>query len=200
MTHAARLAAVVGWRKEDHPMPEPKTLEQWTDVLRKVEPRGKEWIILGLADNMPDLIHRFEIDTDLRQQHFIAQCAHESDHFQTTQEYASGSAYNGRKDLGNTHPGDGPRFKGRGLIQLTGRFNYTKAAEELGDPDILNKPETVERFPPAAIVSGWFWRKNNLNAVADRDDPRAVCKIVNGGLNGLDSRIAALKACKSAFA
>jgi putative chitinase len=181
-------------------MPEPKTLEQWTDVLRKVEPRSKEWIILGLADSMPDLIHRFEINTDLRQQHFIAQCAHESDHFQTTQEYASGAAYNGRKDLGNTHPGDGPRFKGRGLIQLTGRFNYTKAAEELGDPDILNKPETCERFPLAATVSGWFWKKNNLNAIADRDDPRAVCKVVNGGYNGLDSRLAALKSCKSAFA
>jgi putative chitinase len=181
-------------------MSDPKTLEQWMDVLRKVEPRGKEWIIMGLADNMPDLIHRFEINTDLRQQHFIAQCAHESDHFQTTQEYASGKAYEGRKDLGNTHGGDGVRFKGRGLIQLTGRANYTKASEELKDTMILTAPQVVERFPLAATVSGWFWKKNNLNAVADRDDPRAVCKIVNGGYNGLDSRLAALKSCKSAFA
>lgn len=181
-------------------MTEPKTLDQWKAVLRKIEPNGKDWIILGLADNMPDLIHRFEIDTPLRQQHFIAQCAHESDHFQTTQEYASGKAYEGRRDLGNTQKGDGVRFKGRGLIQLTGRSNYTRASQELRDPDILAKPETVERFPLAATVSGWFWQKNGLNAVADRDDPRAVCKIVNGGYNGLDSRLAALKNCKSAFA
>ena len=181
-------------------MPAPKTLEEWQAVLRKVEPNGKDWIILGLADNMPDLIHRFEINTDLRQQHFIAQCAHESDHFRVTQEYASGKAYEGRKDLGNTQKGDGVRFKGRGLIQLTGRFNYTTAAKELDDPTILSTPEVVERFPLAATVSGWFWAKNNINQHADRDDVRAVTKVVNGGLNGLNSRIAALAAAKSGFA
>src|SRR5580692_8699069 len=185
---------------EDGPMPEPKTLEQWQEVLRKVEPKGKPWIILGLADNMPDLIHRFEINTDLRQQHFIAQCAHESAHFQTTEEYASGANYEFRKDLGNTQKGDGRLFKGRGLVQLTGRSNYTRAAKELGDPDILAKPETVERFPLAATVSGWFWLTNKCNEAADRDDPRAVCKIVNGGFNGLNSRLAALTDCKKAFA
>jgi putative chitinase len=185
---------------EDGPMPEPKTLEQWQEVLRKVEPKGKPWIILGLADNMPDLIHRFEINTDLRQQHFIAQCAHESAHFQTTEEYASGANYEFRKDLGNTQKGDGRLFKGRGLVQLTGRSNYTRAAKELDDPTILSTPEVVLKFPLAATVSGWFWKKNNLNAVADKDDPRAVCKIVNGGYNGLDSRLVALKSCKSAFA
>lgn len=177
-----------------------KTLDEWIAVLKKVEPRGKDWIILGLADNMPKLIEEFGIDTDLRQQHFIAQCAHESDHFQTTREYASGAAYENRKDLGNTQKGDGTRFRGRGLIQLTGRFNYTRASEELKDPDILAQPETVERFPLAATVSGWFWKKNNVNQHADRDDPRAVCKVVNGGYNGLDSRLAALANCKKAFA
>ena len=180
-------------------MGQPKTLDQWMDVLRKVEPKGKEWILLGLADNMRVLIDRFEINTDLRQQHFIAQCAHESDHFQVTQEYASGKAYEGRKDLGNTQKGDGVRFKGRGLIQLTGRSNYTAASKALDEPYAVH-PELVEKFPAAALVSGWFWKANNLNAVADRDDPRAVCKIVNGGYNGLDSRLAALKDCKSAFA
>jgi putative chitinase len=181
-------------------MSDPKTLEQWVAVLRKVEPRGKEWIILGLADNMPRLIEAFGIDTPLRQQHFIAQCAHESDHFQTTREYASGKAYEGRKDLGNTHAGDGTRFRGRGLIQLTGRANYTKASEELKDTMILTAPDVVEKFPLAAIVSGWFWEKNAINKHADRDDVRAVTKVVNGGYNGLDSRMAALKNAKTAFA
>jgi putative chitinase len=177
----------------------PKTLEEWQAVLYKIEPKGKSWIILGLADNMPDLIHRFEIDSELRQAHFLAQCAHESDHFQTTQEYASGAAYEGRRDLGNTVKGDGKRYKGRGLIQLTGRFNYTAAEKAFGEK-YVEFPNLVEMFPAAALVSGWFWQKNNLNAIADRDDARGVCKIVNGGYNGLDSRMAALKNCKSAFA
>ena len=181
--------------------PQPaKTLDQWKAVLLKIEPRGRDWIILGLADAMPDLIARFEINTDLRQQHFLAQCAHESDHFQTTREYDTGGAYEGRKDLGNLQKGDGVRFRGRGLIQLTGRANYTSAATALGDPAILANPETVERFPLAATVSGWFWHRNNLNAIADKDDPRAVCKVVNGGYNGLPDRLAALKNCKAAFA
>ena len=175
------------------------TTDEWQKVLLKVEPRGKPWIILGLADQMERLAREFEINTPLRQQHFIAQCAHESDHFQTTQEYASGAAYEGRKDLGNVQKGDGKRYKGRGLIQLTGRYNYEKASDALNQP-YLDNPQLVEVFPAAAIVSGWFWQTNKLNAVADKDDPRAVCKIVNGGYNGLDSRLAALDNCKSAFA
>jgi putative chitinase len=176
------------------------TFEEWRKVILKVEPRGKSWIVDGLADQMELLATKFGIDTALRQQHFLAQCAHESDHFQTTREYASGRAYEGRKDLGNTQKGDGERFRGRGLVQLTGRFNYTKAAKELDDPTILSTPEVVERFPLAATVSGWFWHINNINQHADRDDVRAVTKVVNGGLNGLNSRIAALAAAKSGFA
>ena len=175
------------------------TTDEWKAVLRKVEPKGKDWIVLGLADQMEKLSSEFEINTPLRQQHFIAQCAHESDHFQTTQEYASGQAYEGRRDLGNTQKGDGRRYKGRGLIQLTGRANYTAASKALNEP-YVDKPELVEVFPAAAIVSGWFWQTHGLNAVADKDDARQCCKIVNGGYNGLDSRLAALKNCKSAFA
>jgi putative chitinase len=175
------------------------TTDEWKKVLLKVEPRGKDWIILGLADNMERLATEFAINTPLRQQHFIAQCAHESDHFQTTREYASGAAYEGRRDLGNTQKGDGKRFRGRGLIQLTGRANYTAAQKAAGQPYVA-QPELVEVFPAAAIVSGWFWQTHKLNEAADKDDPRAVCKIVNGGYNGLDSRVAALTDCKSAFA
>ena len=172
---------------------------QWLDVLRKTEPHAKEWILLGLADAMPRFVDKFDINTKTRQAHFIAQCAHESDHFKTTQEYASGAAYEGRKDLGNTHAGDGRKYKGRGLIQLTGRFNYTKASDYF-HVDYLKEPELVERFPAAADVSAWFWVNNDLNKVADSDDVRRVTKIVNGGYNGLDSRIAALSKARSAIA
>lgn len=174
------------------------TTDEWKAILLKVEPNGRDWIVLGLADQMNRLADEFAINTPLRQQHFIAQCAHESDHFRTTREYASGRAYEGRKDLGNTQKGDGERYRGRGLIQLTGRSNYQRADKALGEP-YLAKPELVEVFPAAAIVSGWFWKTHGLNEVADKDDPRAVCKIVNGGYNGLDSRLAALKDCKAAF-
>jgi putative chitinase len=177
----------------------PKTPAEWRAALVKIEPRGKPWILDGFADALPELCERYKIDTPLRQQHFLAQCAHESDHFQTTQEYASGAAYERRKDLGNTQKGDGPRFKGRGLIQLTGRYNYTQAQREFGQP-FVDKPEMVERFPWAANVSGWFWHKNEINKHADRDDVRSVTKVVNGGLNGLDSRVAALGKAKTAFA
>ena len=117
----------------------------------------------------------------------------------TTREYASGAAYEGRKDLGNTQKGDGTRFRGRGLIQLTGRANYAAASKALGEP-YIDDPDLVERFPAAAMVSGWFWQKNNVNKHANRDDARAVTKVINGGYNGLDSRQALLKTAKSAVA
>jgi putative chitinase len=172
------------------------TPEEWRKVLVKIEPRGKPWILDGLADAMPHMVERFHINTPLRQQHFLAQCAHESDHFQTTREYASGKAYEGRKDLGNTQKGDGERYRGRGLIQLTGRANYESASKALGEPYAAD-PALVEKFPAAAVVSGWFWSTHDINKHADRDDVRAVTKVVNGGLNGLDSRMVALKNAKT---
>lgn len=172
---------------------------EWRAVLVKIAPKGKPWILDGFADALPGICEKFDITTKNRQAHFIAQCAHECDHFKTTQEYASGAAYNGRKDLGNTQPGDGPRFKGRGLIQLTGRFNYTAAAQALGQP-FVDQPELVERFPAAADVSAWFWHTHKLNRHADNDDVRAVTKIINGGYNGLDSRAVYLTSTKKALA
>jgi putative chitinase len=175
------------------------TPAEWRSTLVKIEPRGKPWILDGLADAMPGIVEVYEINTPLRQQHFLAQVAHESDHFQTTREYASGRAYEGRKDLGNTQKGDGERFRGRGLIQLTGRANYTAASKALGQPFVAD-PDLVERFPAAATVSAWFWATHNINVLADKDDVHAVTRRVNGGLNGLDSRVAALAKARSAIA
>lgn len=175
------------------------TPAEWRQVLAIIEPRGKPWILDGLADALPHMVERFEINTPVRQQHFLSQCAHESDHFQTTREYASGRAYEGRKDLGNTTKGDGERYRGRGLIQLTGRFNYTTASAALGEP-YVDDPALVEKFPAAAIVSGWFWATHGLNELADKDDIHLVTRRVNGGLNGLPSRKVALANAKSAIA
>ena len=175
------------------------TPAEWRNVILKMEPRGKPWVLDGLADAMPVLVERFAINTAVRQQHFLAQVAHESDHFQTTREYASGKAYEGRKDLGNTQQGDGERYRGRGLIQLTGRANYASASQALGE-NYVGEPDLVERFPAAAIVSGWFWERNNINQHADRDDVRAVTKVINGGYHGMNSRTALLKTAKTAIA
>jgi putative chitinase len=172
------------------------TPSEWRAVILKMEPRGKPWILDGLADAMPQMVTRFDINTPVRQQHFLAQLAHESDHFQTTREYATGKAYEGRKDLGNTQKGDGVRFRGRGLIQLTGRANYASASKALDQP-FVDDPDLVERFPAAAIVSGWFWKTHGLNELADKDDVRAVTKRVNGGYNGLASRTALLATAKT---
>lgn len=174
------------------------TPAEWRAVLVKVAPHGKSWILDGFADALPELCERFDINTTDRQAHFIAQCAHESDGFATTKEYASGAAYEGRKDLGNTHKGDGVRYKGRGLIQLTGRANYTAAGKALHAP-YVEQPELVERFPAAADVSGWFWGTHKLNQHADKNDVKTVTKIINGGYNGLDSRTAYLGYTKAAL-
>lgn len=159
----------------------------------------------ALAATLPELMERFDIVTPLRVSHFLAQLAHESDAFKTMTEYASGVAYEGRADLGNTQPGDGPRFKGRGGIELTGRSNYRNFTLWLRTfvpdcPDFERQPELVAAFPWAAWSAIWFWTVKRLNAIAERDDLVTVTKVVNGGRNGLDDRAANLKRAKAAVA
>lgn len=118
--------------------------------------------------------------------HFMAQMAHESDGFKTLKEYASGRAYEGRvKDLGNTQPGDGVRFKGRGFVQLTGRANYTDFARDSGI-DVVNNPELLEREDVAAQAAIWYWKRR----VGERwrNGIKDVTRLINGGYNGLADR------------
>jgi putative chitinase len=130
----------------------------------------------------------YEIDTPFRIAHFLAQIAHESDGFQTTEEYASGEAYEGRADLGNTEAGDGRRYKGRGLIQLTGRANYRRLGEKIGR-DLENDPELAEEPDLSLVIACEYWTDRKINEHADRDDLVAVTWAVNGGLNGLEDRM-----------
>lgn len=154
--------------------------------LKAVCPYAKEWVLLGIEDNW-DLFEKYEVTTPLRLAHCLAQLAHESAGFRTTEEYASGRAYEGRRDLGNTEVGDGTRYKGRGLIQLTGRYNYRKYGELLGI-DIESSPELVRRFPLAMEVSLLYWKLNGLNELADQDKVRTITRRINGGFNGIADR------------
>lgn len=118
---------------------------------------------------------------------FLGQCAHESAKFTTTKEFADGSQYEGRKDLGNVKPGDGARYKGRGFIQITGRANYTQAAKDLGI-DLVNHPELAEKPDVAAKVSLWYWKTRVQPKISNFTNTKAVTKKVNGGVNGLQQR------------
>lgn len=173
-------------------------MTDWKRVLKTICPRGKSSIIAGLAAEMPRCVEVAGLQTLQRQAHFLAQVAHESAGLRTTVEYASGAAYEGRRDLGNTHPGDGRRFRGRGLIQLTGRANYTDMSHKTG-VDLVSDPEAAARFPIAAHSAAVFWRSRDLNADADADNLRAVTRKINGGYNGLAQRAAYLKAAKRAL-
>ncbi|WP_164116162.1 glycoside hydrolase family 19 protein [Stenotrophomonas maltophilia] len=152
------------------------------------------------AKPLEDVCIQFGIVTALQKAHFLAQVAHESDGFRTATEYASGEAYEGRADLGNVKPGDGVRYKGRGLIQLTGRENYATFSHALGQGDLfVRSPELVAHLPWAAVAAGWFWQRKGLNALADRDDVVAVTKRINGGTNGLEDRKLRLARAKKLF-
>lgn len=133
-------------------------------------------------------MRQFGITTLPRARQWLAQIGHESVSLRYFAEIASGSAYEGRADLGNTHPGDGRRFKGRGPIQITGRSNYTRAAQALG-LDLVNHPEIAERPEVAFKISAWWWWQAGCNQLADGPDAvRATTRRINGGYNGLSDR------------
>lgn len=140
----------------------------------------------------------YGIDTPLRAAHFLAQVMHESGELQFVRELASGAAYEGRKDLGNTRPGDGRVYKGRGLLQLTGKNNYMKFAKETG-LDVVKKPALLELPQWAAMSACWYWAGHSLNALADKDSLTLVTKRINGGTNGIKQRAAYLERAKKGF-
>lgn len=134
-----------------------------------------------------------QVDTVLRLAMYVAQLEHETDHFRTMEEYANGTAYDLTVNpklaarLGNTRVGDGPLYKGRGAIQLTGRANYVRAGAALNLP-LEGHPELAAALPAAFRVAAWFWVANHLNDFADKGDLEGATRRINGGLNGLLER------------
>ncbi|OCJ04450.1 hypothetical protein A6U87_16595 [Rhizobium sp. AC44/96] len=162
------------------------------DELKRFAPGGKPTIIAALSDANDDL-NAAGINTPARICHFMAQIAHESGGFHTMSEYASGKAYEGRTDLGNTQPGDGIKFKGHGLIQTTGRANHRAFTDwgktrYPGCPDFEKVPDQLAQMPWALRSAIWYWTEHGLNAWADKNDIRTITKKINGGYNGLADR------------
>ena len=139
-------------------------------------------------DEMNLCLDKYEITTATRMRHFLSQTAHESGGGRYKQELASGVAYEGRTDLGNTSPGDGPKYKGAGYIQLTGKYNYSRLSEYLSDPRVMEGVEYVAENLPFTSA-GYWWEDNKVNELVDSGaDVLAVTKRVNGGTNGLADR------------
>ena len=132
-------------------------------------------------------MHEYRICGKLRESAFIATIIWESGSFKYTREIASGKAYEGRKDLGNIYKGDGERFRGRGLIMVTGRTNYEQVSKAL-NIDFVANPEILERPEWAVRSACWWWNSRDLNAIADAGDFRKVTRIVNGGYTHLKER------------
>lgn len=129
-------------------------------------------------------MQEFGIDTPRRQAAFLARVGHESGGLHWLVELwgptAAQRRYEVRQDLGNNQPGDGFRFRGRGLIQLTGRDNYVRAGKALG-VDLVTSPELLGTSPLAQRSAAWFWHSNNINHYADINDFDGVCDKINRG-------------------
>jgi len=159
------------------------SLEQLMAIMPKLSRAKAEAYLPHLNAAMAEA----KIDTPKRKAALLAQLAHESAEFRYFEEIASGAAYEGRKDLGNTQPGDGKRFKGRGPIQLTGRANYRAAGKALG-LDLENNP-TLAATPEVGFrTAAWFWTTRDLNKYADAGQFDTITRRINGGLNGKKSR------------
>ena len=154
--------------------------------LRKI---GWKNVSSSMVLDLNSCLRRFQINTVNRIRHFISQCSHESGGGVYTREIANGEAYNGRSDLGNIYPGDGPKFKGGGYIQLTGRYNYQQFANYMGDQQIVQQGVNYMASKYPWTSAGFWWYRNSMNALCDSGaSVEAITLKVNGGYNGLANR------------
>lgn len=176
-------------------------------ILKEICPHISKDAANTYAPLLSDILPKWDINTAQRVQMFISQVAHESGSFKYTREIASGSAYEGRADLGNIFPGDGKKFKGKGLIQVTGRANHQTCSLALfGDNRLLTNPDILSTPQYAVESACWFWKTKGLNELCDkpedwektivRNDGKTktyskiqyITRKINGGLNGIFER------------
>jgi putative chitinase len=166
------------------------TLEQLVAIMPYAKSRAQTFL-----GPLNAAMTEFEVNTPLRMAAFLAQVGHESGQLRYVKELASGEAYEGRKSLGNTHPGWGVKYKGRGLIQVTGFLNYSQVAAAL-HIDCVAKPELLEQPVNACRTAAWWWSDRGLSVLADAGTDEAFVRItkkINGGTNGLEDRQALYK-------
>lgn len=153
--------------------------------------------VLDAISGSKSLFNKYSINTDMRFKMFMAQMAHESGGFKhltelkyktKTFEEKYGHETRIGKILGNTKRGDGNKYFGRGIIQLTGRWNY-KYYGSLIEEDLVNNPDLAESPYIALEIAVLYWKKKNLNELSDIGDVRTVTKLINGGTRGLSSRM-----------
>lgn len=174
--------------------------------LRTAMPGARLADVQKFLKPINDTMAKYMINTPLRQAHFLCQIAWESGQLRYTEEIASGAAYDTgakAKALGNTpeKDGDGQRYKGRGLIQITGRTNYKKYGAYIGkDMENLQQKNWLLLKEPtlAADSAGWFWLTHGLNTKADRDEHTNITKIINGSTITAPKRLPYLRFAKQA--
>ena len=164
----------------------PITAQQLLQILPNAGPVAGVFVpVLNTAMN------RYQIIGTKRVAAFIAQIGHESGQLKYVKEIwgptAAQARYEGRKDLGNTVAGDGPKYRGRGLIQITGRANYMACGEGLG-LDLIKQPELLERPQHACMSAAWFWATKGLSTLADAGQFDRITRCINGGQNGAADR------------
>ncbi len=158
------------------------------DQLKKIAIHASQRRLEAIYPFLIKYMTIYDISTKARISAFLAQVIHESGSFTYMSEIASGLSYEGRKDLGNIHKGDGIKYKGRGLIQITGRNNYIQISKATGI-DFLNNPTLLETPENAVMSACWWWNSRHLNTLADTYQFTAITHKINGGENGLKERL-----------
>ena len=165
------------------------------DILNAIAPKvsgakraRQASIIAAMGPVLGQVLADYDVVTPRRIEHFLAQAAHESDGFCTTQEYEDGSRYEGRADLGNVKAGDGRRYKGRGIFQLTGRANYRRIGRLLG-LNLEGNPELAADPVVSLRIACLYWQDRKIGPMAEDDDALRVTRAINGGKNGLADRL-----------
>ncbi|MGW5142325.1 glycoside hydrolase family 19 protein [Nocardia beijingensis] len=186
-----KFAAVAGHNADRAGTLGPLTLEQ----LERIFPGTSRAKLREYLPYLNQAMRDYGIDSPKREAAFLAQLAVETDDLKTLEEYGNNGYFNRNygpqsgvgRSLGNTEPGDGARFHGRGALQLTGRDNYRKASEALG-VDFVGDRELAADPKYAFATAGWFWDAQNLNDQADESDIGAIGRSINGGTNGAAER------------
>jgi putative chitinase len=160
------------------------TMGQLKEIMPYVTDERVDTYLIYINKSMKS----YKINTPKRISAFLSQLAHESGSLKYVEEIASGANYENRKDLGNLRRGDGVRFKGRGLIQITGRYNYGSCGAGL-KLDLLKEPDLLLEPINACNSAAWFWETHGCNELADESNFKMITKVINGGYNGYTDRV-----------